>query len=51
MPANNRLQQSRDRKPTPRKFWIHFAIFVVVNAGLITLTLSDLPRVLVPLGS
>ncbi len=43
MATNIRRPRSGDRGPTPRKFWIHFGIFVVVNAGLITLNLVRSP--------
>ncbi len=29
--------------PTPQKFWIHLAVFVVVNVGLIALNLVRSP--------
>ena len=37
-------RQRRPRPaPTPKKFWIHLGIFLVVNAGLITLNLVRSP--------
>ena len=37
-------RQRRPRPvPTPKKFWKHLAIFLVVNAGLITLNLVRSP--------
>jgi hypothetical protein len=44
MKTNERKQSARNRGPTPRKFWIHLGIFVVVNAGLITLNLVRSPH-------
>ena len=43
MPSNHRRQRALRPVPTPRKFWIHFGIFVAVNAGLITLNLVRSP--------
>ena len=43
MPMHNRNQRSGDRQRTPQKFWIHLAVFLVVNAGLITLNLIRSP--------
>lgn len=43
MPANRRGQRASRPAPTPKKFWIHLAIFVVVNAGLVTLNLVRSP--------
>ena len=43
MTTRIRNQRPADRQPTPQKFWIHLAIFVVVNAGLITLNLVRSP--------
>ena len=43
MTTNNRRQRSADRQLTPKKFWIHLAIFLAVNAGLITLNLTRSP--------
>jgi hypothetical protein len=43
MPANSRGQRASRPVPTPKKFWIHLTIFVIVNAGLITLNLVRSP--------
>ena len=43
MPREERKQRRVRPVPTPRKFWIHLALFVVVNAGLIALNLIRSP--------
>jgi hypothetical protein len=43
MTREERRQRPQRPVPTPRKFWIHSAIFAVVNAGLITLNLVRSP--------
>lgn len=43
MAREERRQRPPRPVPTPKKFWIHLAIFLVVNAGLITLNLVRSP--------
>ncbi len=43
MPTKSHRQRPSRPVPTPKKFWIHLGIFVVVNAGLITLNLVRSP--------
>lgn len=43
MMKDNRQRRSEDRQPTPRNFWIHLAIFLAVNSGLIALNLVRSP--------
>ena len=43
MTREDRSQRRPRPVPTPKKFWIHLGIFVVVNAGLITLNLIRSP--------
>jgi hypothetical protein len=43
MIQDERRQRPQRQAPTPRKFWMHLAIFLVVNAGVITLNLVRTP--------
>ncbi len=43
MTPEERRQRPERPAPTPKKFWIHLVLFVVVNAGLITLNLFRSP--------
>ena len=43
MQEDSRSQRASRPVPTPKKFWIHFAIFGVVNAGLVALNLVRSP--------
>lgn len=43
MAREERRQRPPRPVPTPKMFWIHLAIFLAVNAGLITLNLVRSP--------